>query len=175
MHIAVYGVLFVLALLSVLRVLPWQISALAVLAGLLVLDRGLILKADYGLLMTFVGFFLFTGTIGELAAVKTMLTGLLAGREVIVGVLASQVISTVPAALLLSAFTADYRSLLIGVNLGGLGTLIASMASLISYKAIVNARPEEKGIYFRRFTIMNLLYLVLLLALWAVLKLLHIA
>lgn len=96
----------------------------------------------------------------------------LAGREVLVSVLASQVISNVPAALLLSGFTSQWESLLIGCNLGGLGTLIASMASLISYKLIAQEYPEQKGTYFFWFTVCNVGLLALLLALYFLLEML---
>ena len=81
----------------------------------------------------------------------------------IVAVLSSQVVSNVPAALLLSGFTDNYNALIIGTNLGGLGTLIASMASLISYKQFVNEYPKEKGRYFKYFTVMNIVFLAVLL------------
>ena len=94
---------------------------------------------------------------------------IIAGREVLVAVLASQVTSNVPAALLLSGFTQDVQALIIGTNLGGLGTLIASMASLISYRQIAREEPAGKGRYFALFTLSNLLFLAVLLALWAIL------
>ena len=94
------------------------------------------------------------------------LQAILAGREVLVAVLASQVTSNVPAALLLSGFTDETAALIIGTNLGGLGTLIASMASLISYRQIARELPEEKGRYFKLFTLSNLIFLVILLAEW---------
>ena len=91
-----------------------------------------------------------------------------AGQEVLVAVLASQVTSNVPAALLLSGFTDETAALIIGTNLGGLGTLIASMASLISYRQIARELPEEKGRYFKLFTLSNLIFLVILLAEWRI-------
>ena len=115
------------------------------LAGLLLFNRSLLKKADYGLLATFVFFFLFIGNIGKLPAVADLLGRMLAGRELWISVLACQVISNVPAALLLSGFTSDWSGLLIGTNLGGLGTLIASMASLISYKQLVEREPELRS------------------------------
>ena len=84
------------------------------------------------------------------------------GRELVVGIVASQAISNVPAALLLSGFTNDYRALLAGVNVGGLGTLIASMASLISYKILANKYNEKKGAYFKSFTVVNVIFLFVL-------------
>ena len=97
-------------------------------------------------------------------AVRAFLNQLLQWNTLITSVATSQVISNVPAALLLSGFTSDYRALLIGVNLGGLGTLIASMASLISYKILANKYDEKKGKYFLWFTIVNVIYLLILFA-----------
>ena len=107
---------------------------------------------DYSLLLTFVAFFLFIGNLGRVPAFSAWLGQVIAGREVLVSVLASQVTSNVPAALLLSGFTQDVQALIVGTNLGGLGTLIASMASLISYRQIAREEPEGKGRYFLLFT-----------------------
>ena len=128
-------------------------------------DRKIILL-DYSLLLTFVAFFVFIGNLGRIPAFSGWLQAILAGREVLVAVLASQVTSNVPAALLLSGFTDETAALIIGTNLGGLGTLIASMASLISYRQIARELPEEKGRYFKLFTLSNLIFLVILLAEW---------
>lgn len=120
------------------------------------------------MLLTFVAFFVFIGNLGRIPAFSGWLQAILAGREVLVAVLASQVISNVPAALLLSGFTDETAALIIGTNLGGLGTLIASMASLISYRQIARELPEEKGRYFKLFTLSNLIFLVILLAEWRI-------
>lgn len=93
-------------------------------------------------------------------------SGILAGHVVPVAVLASQVISNVPAALLLSGFTADWPALIVGCNLGGLGTLIASMASLISYKLVAQNSPGRRSAYLGWFTACNAGMLALLLALY---------
>jgi len=116
-----------------------------------------------------VGFFLFVGNLGELPAFRSLFQSLLEGRELLCCVAVSQFISNVPAALLLSGFTDNARALLIGTNLGGLGTLIASMASLISFKAISKALPRDKGRYLGWFTVSNLIFLAALLALQFVL------
>ena len=117
------------------------------------------------LLLTFVGFFLFVGNLGALPAFRSFFQQILLGRELLCSVAVSQVISNVPAALLLSGFTDNAKALLIGTNLGGLGTLIASMASLISFKALSKALPREKGRYLAWFTVSNLIFLAALLAL----------
>ena len=117
------------------------------------------------MLLTFICFFIFIGNLGNLSVFKETLEGLVTGRELLAGVISSQVVSNVPASLLLSSFTTDYNALLTGVNLGGLGTLIASMASLISYKQFANTYNTEKGKYFRLFTGLSLLFLAVLLVL----------
>ena len=162
-HLAVYAVLFVLALLTVARVVPYGVTLVVTIAALLVMDRNIFSRVDYSLLLTFAGFFIFIGNIGRLSAFSQMLQQVVSGHEVLAGVAASQVISNVPAALLLSGFTENLSALIIGVNLGGLGTLIASMASLISYKLIAREESQIKGAYFRYFTVANICFLAILL------------
>ena len=162
-HIAMYVLLFAVCILTVLRIVEWYIVAVIVVLAMLVIDRRVFAKTDYSLLLTFISFFIFIGNMGQIEAVRELLAKLIDGRELLVAVLSSQVVSNVPAALLLSGFTDNYNALIIGTNLGGLGTLIASMASLISYKQFVNAYPEEKGRYFRYFTVMNVVFLTILL------------
>ena len=162
-HLAVCAVLFVFALLTVARVVPYGVTLGVTIAALLVMDRSIFGRVDYSLLLTFVGFFIFIGNIGRIPVFSQMLQQIVSGHEVLTSVAASQVISNVPAALLLSGFTEDLSALIIGVNLGGLGTLIASMASLISYKLIVRDESQVKGAYFRYFTVANVCFLVILL------------
>ena len=161
--VAVYGLLFLLSLLVVVRLIPYYLLIGVVLVVVFIIDKSSIKNIDYALLFTFVGFFIFTGNLGNIDAVKDMLTRVICGHEVLMGVISSQAISNVPAALLLSPFTDDYKHLIIGVNLGGLGTLIASMASLISFKLLAHKYNELKGKYFLYFTFMNILYLAVLL------------
>ncbi|MGN0140744.1 MAG: SLC13 family permease [Roseburia sp.] len=161
----VYLILFGLCLLVVARILPYYIVLALVLAVTAVMERDVLKKVDYSLLLTFICFFIFTGNMGRLDAVYDFLQNIVAGRELMSGILVSQVISNVPAALLLSGFTEDYSALLLGVNLGGLGTLIASMASLISYKIYARNYNRTKGIYLIYFTVANLCFLAVLLVL----------
>lgn len=158
----IYTALFVICMLCVLRLVNYLIVLAAVLAVLLIYNRELLKKVDYALLLTFVGFFIFIGNMSAVPAVSSCLSSVVIGREVLIGVLSSQVISNVPAALLLSGFTNRYDLLMVGTNLGGLGTLIASMASLISYKYIANYDGKIKGRYFRLFTAANLGFLAVL-------------
>ena len=161
--LAAYGVLFVLCLLSVFRVLPYYVLTVIVAAAMFMLDKALLKKVDYGLLITFVCFFVFAGNMGELEAVRTLLTDLLSRSALLSSALASQVISNVPAAVLLSTFTQDWKGLLLGVNVGGLGTLIASLASLISFRFYTAEEGSKAGKYLGVFTVVNLIGLVLLL------------
>ena len=162
-----YFLLFVLSVLAVFGVINYILCLAIVLVFILIFNKKLILRVDYSLLLTFVGFFIFVGNIGSIPAVKTLITELLSGREIVFSALISQVVSNVPAALLLSGFTDNSSALLVGVNIGGLGTLIASMASLISYKYVAAALPDKKGKYLLVFSLLNfaLLGIMLLLSL----------
>ena len=163
--LAVYGAGFVLCLLAIFDLVPPLAVAAVVAVVLLFYDRGVLAKVDYSLLGTFIAFFVFIGNLGSVAWFKDFIATVLEGRVVLVSVLASQVISNVPAALLLSGFTNDWQGLLIGCNLGGLGTLIASMASLISYKMVAQNSPERRNTYLVWFTVCNVGMLALLLLL----------
>lgn len=163
-HLSVfYLILFLLCLLTVAHVIPYPVTLGIVVLGVGILDRTTIGKVDYSLLLTFVGFFIFIGNIGRMPAFCSFLQKIIEGREVMTAVVASQVISNVPAALLLSGFTENVEALIVGTNLGGLGTLIASMASLISYKQVASQIPGEKKRYFGWFTVVNVGFLLLLL------------
>ena len=156
--------LFIACLLAVLRVIPYLAALALVVAGVLMMDRSLLRRADYGLLLTFVFLFILTGNLQSVPAIRDRLSALVSGREVAVGVLLSQIISNVPAAMLLSRFTANGPALLVGVNLGGLGTLIASMASVISYKLYLSADGVNPRRYLVVFTAVNILFLAVLCA-----------
>ena len=170
----VLAVLFFISLLSVFRILSWKLLLLIVLASCIGIkafckEKYLPLEADFGLLLTFVAFFIFIGNMGRICAVREVLSQILNGRELLISFLCSQMISNVPAAILLSGFTQEYRGLLQGVNIGGLGTLIASLASLISYKFFA-AESEQtpaagtRGRYMLTFTIWNVGMALVLLA-----------
>lgn len=169
-QLAVYAVLFGLDLLTVVRVIPYPVTLGVSILGLLFADRSIFAHIDYSLLLTFVGFFIFIGNVGRLPQFEGFLQQIVSGNEVPAGIAASQVISNVPAALLLSGFTDNLSALIIGVNLGGLGTLIASMASLISYKLIVRNEKHVAGAYFRYFTVANICFLAALFLFFFVYK-----
>jgi len=165
-----YTALFLMSLLVVVRVIPYPVALVIAVLILGLFDRQLFGKIDYALLMTFVGFFVFIGNMGRVPVLNQFLARIIMGNEVVTAVAASQVISNVPAALLLSGFSENVTDLIIGTNLGGLGTLIASMASLISYKYIAGASVCSKGKYFASFTLWNAVFLVALMGAWLVMR-----
>ena len=157
-----YLALFAVCLLVVLRVFGWPVMLAVAVAALLIFDRGILLQADFMLLLTFVAFFVFAGSLARLDAVSTVLRRLISGHEYLAGLLSSQVISNVPAALLLSGFTDDARALIRGVNVGGLGTPIASLASLISMKFYSHSETAHTGRYLLVFSAVNVALLLIL-------------
>lgn len=159
-----YSALFLLCLLVVFRLIHWPVMLVLVLLLVGIFDRRTLLKADFLLLLTFVCFFIFAGNLARIDAVDRLLRHMLTGRELFVGVLCSQVISNVPAALLLSGFTENARALLLGVNIGGLGTPVASLASLIALKLYSHAEGAKTGAFLWRFSLVNFLLLAVLLA-----------
>ncbi len=166
---AVYAVLFVIALLTVFKLIPYPVSLAITFAAVLAADRKTLLRIDYSLLLTFVFLFIFIGNLGNIASVREFLQNAVIGNEVAAGIAASQVFSNVPAALLLSGFTDNAKALLIGVNLGGLGTLIASMASLISFKLAAKEKIKAAK-YIAVFTAVNLVFLAANSALWLIIS-----
>ena len=163
---AVYLLLFLVAVASVARIISVYIAGAAVLAVILLMDRRMLLKADYALLLTFVFLFVFIGNMKRIPEISLWLQSAIDGREMIVSVAASQVISNVPAAILLSGFTDNLPALIAGTNLGGLGTIIASMASLISFKFYGTTAGRRNVVYLGAFTLLNLVFLAALLLLW---------
>lgn len=166
---AVYGVLFAVSLLTVFEVIPYPVTLAVTVAAVLIFDGKTLLKIDYSLLLTFVFLFVFIGNLGNIQVISDFLKKIVVGNEVLAGVAASQVFSNVPAALLLSGFTDNARALLVGVNLGGLGTIIASMASLISFKLAVKENVKT-GRYMLFFTAVNLIFLAANIGLWLVIR-----
>ena len=161
--LGLYAALFVLCLLTVFRVVPYPVTTAVVVAALFLADRKLLKEIDFMLLLTFVCFFVVSENLGRVEAVREFLQSLLSGSTLLTAVGASQVISNVPAAVLLSAFTEDWRALLAGVNIGGLGTPIASLASLITLKLYMRWPGAKVGRFMVVFTVANLLGLALLL------------
>lgn len=165
-----YAVLFGCCLLAVAGGIPKGALALGVLAAVLAFDRATLLRTDVFLLATFVAFFIFSGNLAAIPAVTAFLQSSVRGHELGAGLAVSQVISNVPATLLLYPFVQDVRALLVGVNIGGLGTLVASLASLISFSLYVKS-GRGGGAYLALFTVVNVVALLTLLAFSAILSL----
>ena len=168
-RLAVYGVLFACCLAAVLGVLDVRVLLALVLVGVSLSDASLLRRVDWGLLATFAALFVFVGNMGRVPVLHDALSAAVGGNALLAAVGGSQVISNVPAAVLLSGFTDQWQALIVGTNLGGLGTLIASMASLITFKAVMVGRPGIRGRYLLVFTTWNIAFLAALLALAVVL------
>ena len=140
----------------------YGVVTIIVFVFLFLFARDLLKEVDYNLLITFVCFFVFAGNIGVIPAVNEALSSIMEKNALMTSILASQVISNVPAAVLLSGFTDNWQALLAGTNIGGLGTPIASMASLISLKLYLKSEGAKPGFYMMLFTVTNIIGLVLL-------------
>ena len=162
---AAYLLLFAFSILIVFRAVPYQIGLVLIPLALLLLDRKALYEVDYALLFTFVFFFVFAGNMARIEGVRNLLSAMLEGNTLIASTLSCQFISNVPSAILLSQFTDNYRALLLGVNIGGVGTLISSLASLITFRRFRKYQPENTGKYLLTFTAFNFAFLVLLSAL----------
>jgi Na+/H+ antiporter NhaD/arsenite permease-like protein len=166
---ALYLVLFALSIIIVFRVIPYWIGLIVIPLVLLFVDKSALKAVDYPLLFTFVCFFIFSGNMARIPAVSSLFSALLNQSTLIVSALSCQVISNVPSAILLSQFTTDYPALLLGVNIGGAGTLIASLASLITFREYTAHNPGKAGKYIALFSVFNFGFLILLLALCSLL------
>jgi len=158
----IYSVLFVASILIVFRIIPYLIGTLLITAILLFMDRKSIKEVNYPLLATFCAFFVFSGNLARIPAVSQFFSGLLPMNTLLFGILSCQCISNVPSAVLLSHFTTDYASLLPAVNIGGLGTLIASLASLITFSEYKKHNPEQTKKYIVMFTAINFGFMAVL-------------
>lgn len=158
----IYLVLFALSIVIVFRVIPYWIGLIVIPAVLLIMDRRALKMVDYPLLLTFVFFFIFSGNMARIDAVRALFSGLLEKNTLLVSVISCQFISNVPSAILLSQFTDNYRELLLGVNIGGAGTLIASLASLITFREYIKHNPKRAGYYIGLFSAFNFGFLIIL-------------
>lgn len=159
----IYLVLFSLTILMVFSVIPYYIGLLIVLVGILVMDRYALLRVDYFLLGTFCCFFIFSGNMASIDTVRAVFSSLLEKSTLAFSTLSCQLISNVPSAILLSQFTDNYKELLLGVNIGGAGTLIASLASLITFAEFCRTNTGSRLKYFGIFTLLNIVFLASLL------------
>ena len=164
-----YLALFALAIAIVFRGIPYFIGLLVIPPVLLFADKKALRDVDYSLLLTFVFFFIFSGNMARIGAVRDVFSALMEKSTLLFSVLSCQVISNVPSALLLSQFTDNYRELLVGVNIGGAGTLIASLASLITFREYTSHVPDGSGEYIKKFSIFNFGFSAILTAFMLVL------
>ena len=162
--------IFALSLSCVAHLVSWEICTVVTVGTCLAIDRKVLTSIDYSLLATFACFFIFVGNIKHIDALTQALQGVLVGREVLVSALASQVISNVPAAIMLSGFTGNAAGLLVGTNIGGLGTPVASLASLITLRLYARSHKARTGLFLRWFMAVNALFLLLLLVVAAFLS-----
>lgn len=158
----IYSVLFIISILQVFRIVPHIIGTILVTVTLLILDRKAISGVNWPLLGTFCAFFVFSGNMARIPAVNSFFSGVLPVNTLLFGILSCQFMSNVPSAVLLSHFTNDYQSLLPAVNIGGCGTLIASLASLITFTEYRKHNPERVKSYLFKFTIINFFFVILL-------------
>ncbi len=160
---AAYLALFALSILIVFRSVPYLVGLIVIPAALLFLDKKALAAVDYPLLLTFVCFFIFSGNLSRVGAVNELVSGLLNKSTLVVGTLSCQFISNVPSAILLSRFTSNYRDLLVAVNIGGVGTLISSLASLITFREYTSHNPGRTKAYLLRFSAFSFGFLAILL------------
>ncbi len=160
---AAYLALFALSILIVFRSVPYLVGLIVIPAALFFLDKKALAAVDYPLLLTFVCFFIFSGNLSRVGAVNDLVSGLLNKSTLVVGTLSCQFISNVPSAILLSRFTSNYRDLLVAVNIGGVGTLISSLASLITFREYTSHNPGRTKAYLLRFSAFSFGFLAVLL------------
>ena len=158
----IYLALFALSIIIVFRWIPYWIGLIVIPIALLIMDRNALKKVDYPLLFTFVFFFIFSGNMARIEGVRSLFSSLLEKNTLLVSILSCQVISNVPSAILLSQFTGNYHDLLLGVNIGGVGTLISSLASLITFREYVKHNPGKTGKYIALFSAFNFAFLIIL-------------
>ncbi|EQK42293.1 citrate transporter family protein [[Clostridium] bifermentans ATCC 638] len=161
-YVILFSILFAIILLSVFHIVDYRLAFIITLLTVLILNKRLLKQIDYSLLLTFIGFFIFIGNISTMDYIRSFMMSLLNSPQstFITSILSSQVISNVPATMLLSGFTNNFKELLLGVNIGGMGTLIASLASVISYKIYTNEFKDDSSTYLKCFTFYNVLGLI---------------
>lgn len=161
-YLNLYAVLFILCVLAVFDIVDTISVFASVCVVVAIIQPKIFSKVDYGLLVTFVCFFIFVGNIKNTPQISEFMSGMIAGHEFESALAASQIISNVPAAIMLSAFTDNWKALLLGTDIGGLGTLIASLASLITYKNYARSENADTGRFIMVFTLMNIIFLAVL-------------
>ena len=158
----IYALLFTLSIVIVFRIIPFVVGLIVIPVALFFMDRKALKDVDYCLLFTFVAFFIFAGNMSRIAFIQDLFEGLLNKSTLLVSICSCQVISNVPSAILLSQFTGNYTELLLGVNIGGVGTLISSLASLITFREYSKHNPDKVKRYILQFSAFNFAFLFLL-------------
>ena len=159
----IYLLLFALSIIIVFRLIPYYIGLAVIFTALMIMDRDALKRVDYPLLLTFVFFFIFANNMARIDSVQSLFVGLMDKSALVFSALSCQFISNVPSAILLSQFTSNYRDLLLGVNIGGVGTLISSLASLITLREYSHANPTGTKSYIVKFSIFNFAFLGILI------------
>lgn len=162
-RVSVYLALFVFSILCVFRFIPYVFALIIIPVAILLMDRRALLDVDYGLLLTFVFFFIFSGNMARIDAVRDLFSMLLDKSTLVVSAISCQFMSNVPTAILLSQFTDNYKELLLGVNIGGCGTIISSLASLITFREYAQHNPGKSGRYLLVFSAFNFTFLITML------------
>ena len=162
-RVTIYLILFALSIFIVFRTVPFVVGLIVIPIALLFLDRDALRRVDYGLLLTFVFFFIFSGNMARIGVVRDFFSSLLELNTLVFSALSCQFISNVPSAILLSQFTENYKELLLGVNIGGVGTLISSLASLITFGEYTKQQPKHTLGYVLKFSAFNFSFLVILI------------
>lgn len=162
-ELAIYAVLFVFVILSIFRVVPHIITLALVVLTVLIVDRARFRYVDYALLATFCVFFVFSGNIARIPAIENFMVSIVTENTLLAGIVSCQFISNVPTAILLSKFTSNYSDLLVSVNIGSLGIIISSLASLITLKEYLKHQPQNFKRYMLTFTIVNTSFLAVLI------------
>lgn len=163
-RVTLYLALFILSIVIVFRGIPYWIGLIIIPPVIFFADKKTLKMVDYGLLFTFVFFFVFAGNMARIEGVRSLFSSLLEKNTLLMSVISCQFISNVPSAILLSQFTNNYADLLVGVNIGGVGTLIASLASLITFREYVKNNPGRTGYYIKLFSVFNFAFLIILAA-----------
>ena len=159
----IYAILFVLVILGIFRVLPYMLILAIVILTIAIKDSKRFKDVDYSLLATFIVFFIFSGNIARIDIIKEFIASIVTKNTLIAGIVSCQFISNVPTAIFLSKFTTNYADLLVSVNIGSLGILISSLASLITLKEFLKHQPKNFWKYLVKFTIFNTMFLIVLL------------
>ena len=162
-RVTMYLLLFAYSILCVFRFIPYQTALIIIPVVILFMDRRALLDVDYGLLLTFVFFFIFSGNMSRIDPVREIFVFLLDKSTLVVSALSCQFISNVPTAILLSRFTDNYKELLLGVNVGGCGTIISSLASLITFREYAQHNKGKSGKYLLVFSAFNFTFLIVML------------